>query len=663
MHYLFSYLFKYESNQLFIKLFFIIVEVKMNTINYQNNIESEDNDSIFKCSSQLAEKGYSYTTDGLLCPLEDDYFIKIGRTDKKYSYSIVKKEDNDIRYVSSSYTCKEAITEYKESRTKQLTEYWSNTGNTTDIKPLLSAIELDLLNEHNFSQVNKTFDAYKKEIQKSSEVVDDSVIKEIEKRRNPKLNPFKRKEAENIEAEIKEVGFVGYLAEYLDNIHKGEHRNIYLKIMGAYIIIIGKASFLIETIANSEEGKSLEDWIVFNLIIPQQFVYRVNSITKSSFTRYAEKSEYYFDRMILIFGDLGRKNAFQSMEELFNIIKVLITEKEYVRDLSDKADDGNYSNKQLKLKCESIGGVYSSVKNDFTEGDSQMESRTISCTPNGATDDEVMDLIIDLECEISPETEAKKESVKKLEKFQNYILYCATMDLTIINPYGQVFKRYAKKSDTPKRELKQTMKLFDAYCKLTYFNCDDINGHMVASENQLNEFMQDICLQNALIPYESDFLKMIMAKGKETELEIIDTEEDDVLEDCYETVLDSFDDIDAEVFSDLTYTNEEKAVKTLLKLYKLGGTALSHEKNVFFRISDIRRQYSKYKAYKNIDDIQKLIHRLVKKGYIDSIEYQDGKQNIYYLTEQCNDISTSFELTEEDKESAKDFLKKVGVNE
>ncbi len=30
---------------------------------------------------------------------------------------------------------------------------------------------------------------------------------------------------------------------------------------------------------------------------------------------------------------------------------------------------------------------------------------------------------------------------------------------------------------------------------------------------------------------------------------------------------------------------------------------------------------------------------LVKKGYLDSIEYQDGKQSIYYLTEQYNDIA------------------------
>ena len=61
--------------------------------------------------------------------------------------------------------------------------------------------------------------------------------------------------------------------------------------------------------------------------------------------------------------------------------------------------------------------------------------------------------------------------------------------------------------------------------------------------------------------------------------------------------------------------------------------------------------------------MQSLIHRLVKKGYVDSIEYQDGKQNIYYLTNQCNNITAPFELTEEDKKSAEEFLKRVGVTD
>ncbi len=643
----------------------------MNTPEHYSKIELETNECIFKCSQSLEEKGYKYTNEGLYCPLIDNKYLEIGRTDKYFRYSIVEEKDSTFNYISSTYTCKEAITEDKDSRTKKLVEYWSNTNNTTDIKPILSTIAVDLMNETDFAQVNKTFNQYEEQ-QKKQSIDVDSLDKAIESRRNPKLNPFKLKKAEEVETELKDIGLVKYLDKQLDKLHKGKHTNIYRKILGAFKIMQGKGSYIFETIAKSGEGKSLEDEIVFSLIIPKQYVYKVNNITTSSFTRYSDKSEYYFDRMILLFGDFGSQKSFSNMEELLNILKVLITEKEYIRDLSDKSDDGNYSNKQLKLKCESIGGAYSSVINEFTQGDSQLESRTISSTPYGAKEEDIMDFMIMLEYEDSNESKQKKEAEKELKKFQNYLLAHVSDNLVIVNPYGKVFKKYALHSEVPKRELKQSMELFDSYCKLTYFNCDEINGHLVASENQINEYMKEIALENSLIPYESNFLKMIIAKDKNTELTIIDRtiekESDDknkfnTLNQYYNEVLNSLSDVKAESFSDLKDYEEKQAIKRLLKLYKLGGTSSDHKKDVFFRISDIRRHYSKYKAYKNIDNVQALIHRLVKKGYIDNLEYKDGKQNIYYLTEQCDDIAIPFELTTDDKELAEKFLKEVSVAE
>ncbi len=636
----------------------------------KNNITLNDN--IFKCSLALEEKGYKYTTEGLFCPLVENIYLKIGRTNNKYSYSLVKYENLTFNYMSSTYTCKEPITEEKDSRTKKLNQYWAKVSNNTSIEPILSTIAIDLLNETDFTQINATFDTYEKEKQKTAKEDSDSIDYEIEGRRNPKLNPISKNEAKQVEDELKSIGFVKYLEKHLDKLHKGNHTNMYRKLLGAFKIMRAEGSYIFETIAKAGEGKSLEDDIVFSLIIPPRYIYKVNSITKSSFTRYSDKNPNYFDRMILLFGDFGSRKSFNQMEELLNILKVLITEKEYVRDLSDKTDDGNYDNKKLTLKCDSIGGVYSSVINDFTNGDSQLESRTISSTPYGAKEEEIMDFMILLEYKDSTESKEKQEAEKELKKFQKYLLSLVNKEMTIVNPYGNIFKRYAIHGDVPKRELKQVLELFDAYCKLTYFNCDEVNGHMVASEEQLNEFMKEICLENALIPYESDFLKMIIAKEKDTELTIINTDDENETDDknnsnpltkYYKNILKQIKVTSATSFSDLNKYLEEQAVKQLLKLYKLGGTSSEHKENVFFRISDIRRQYSKYKAYKNIDDVQTLIHRLVKKGYIDSLEYQDKKQSIYYLTSQCNDIAIPFELTEEDKESAKEFLKKVGVIE
>ena len=37
-----------------------------------NETEEALNNSIYKCSTKLAEKGYFYSDDGLYCPLEKD---------------------------------------------------------------------------------------------------------------------------------------------------------------------------------------------------------------------------------------------------------------------------------------------------------------------------------------------------------------------------------------------------------------------------------------------------------------------------------------------------------------------------------------------------------------------------------------------------------------
>ena len=91
-----------------------------------NNLGNEKTKSIYECSPKLAEKGYKSTIDGLICPLENDKYLKIGRTDKKYSYSICSYDSFTFNYLSSAYTCKESITEEKDSRTKKLNEFWSN---------------------------------------------------------------------------------------------------------------------------------------------------------------------------------------------------------------------------------------------------------------------------------------------------------------------------------------------------------------------------------------------------------------------------------------------------------------------------------------------------------------------------------------------------------
>ena len=92
-----------------------------------------------------------------------------------------------------------------------------------------------------------------------------------------------------------------------------------------------------------------------------------------------------------------------------------------------------------------------------------------------------------------------------------------------------MFIEYSKNSDVAIRELKQQLELFDGYCLLTNYECKQVHGHYVAPQKQVQDYFNKIALENALIPYESNFLKLIMAKGKKHELTLLNDDQEDYL--------------------------------------------------------------------------------------------------------------------------------------
>lgn len=477
---------------------------------------------------------------------------------------------------------------------------------------------------------------------------------------------YDHKIADNIQEIIQEKGLINYLNDNISKIHLGDNKNIYRKILMGFNVMRGKGSYLCETIAESGTGKSLEDEIAFLKVIPKEYIFRKNLMSFASFTRYSNISEWYFDRLIVYFGDFGSKKSFKKIEDVFDVFKVLISENEYSRDLSDKVDNGSYENVSLDLKVNSIGGVYSSTLNSFTDDDKQLISRTIKSTPSEVNEDDLMRFISYLNYPLSKQAKAKAKAEKELERFQEYLKKLVNEDLTIINPYTHIFERYSKNSDVTIRELKQQLELFDGYCLLTYYQCKNINGHLVASQKQVKDYFNYIALENALIPYESNFLKMLMAKGKKSELKILDDDQDDYLTVYLNNALENLQeqknlyDTDVYTFDDLEPKEEQFAVKKLLQLYKLGGTNSEHKENIFFRISDITRVYKRYKDFKNIDNLRDLLYKLNKNGYLGKLEYQSKGKNIYYLTVKCDNIINTIEFTQEDVFAQEEYLKDIG---
>ena len=505
---------------------------------------------------------------------------------------------------------------------------------------------------------------------------DDSIIKEIinpmdsmEQRANPILTPNEKAIADAIADEIDNIGLLPYLDNILKDIHIGEHKNIYRKILMLFKIMKGDARFLSETTAKAEAGKSFEDEIVFGLIAPQRYIFKVNDITPASFRRYASIDPYYFDRQIIVFGDLGSKKSFKHLEDVFNIFKVLITEKEYNSTISDKVGD-SWENLELNLKVNSIGAVYSTTKTGFTDGDEQLISRTIFSTPAIVEDIDIMKLQFYLKYSKSRQSKARAKAEQKLKEFGLYLMSMVNTDIEIINPYLDVFITYALKSESPKRELNQQLELFDAYCILTKDKAvEDAKGSLFASLEQLKEYMDYINLENALIPYEYDFLQMIMAKGKSNELRIVyEIDPSEVIGNADLLTLIECENYAIELLdTDYAATKEDLSPKELKSLpykliagYGLRAKGLNHKEKAFFRISDIQGLYYKYSAFKNGGDISKLLQSLYKKGYLGKYEYKHNKENIYYLTPLCESILTKFKPKKSYDQYVTDYIANVG---
>lgn len=516
----------------------------------------------------------------------------------------------------------------------------------------------------------------------------------IEQRTNPVLSKEELLTAKKVKGAIKKDGLVNYLNKPLNDIQVGEHKNIYRKSLSEFNIMRGKGSYLNETTAKAEAGKSFEDEIVWEIITPPRYIKKINDITEPAFKSYSDQSTYYFNRLTILFGDFGSRKSFKKIEPVFNMIKPLITENEYDSSKMEKGEN-DWELKEIHLKVDSIGGVYSTTLNSFTEDDNQLISRTINSTPAPVDVGDVIDHLDNLEYSGTKQSKAKEKGIQKLKDFGTYMMSLVNYDTEIINPYKDIFKEYALKSDNPIREFQQQKELFNSYCVLTNYDCKKIDGYTVASIKQLNEYMNDINLENALIPYEYDFLKMIMADGTNYQLTMvrdIDYEEhiksikskDNLSNEEKEAIIkgvrkemesedivtliecenNAFDLMDIER-EDLTSQQLKDLHNKLHNLYGLRSRSDKFTgKKVFFKFNDLKYVHGRKSAYKNIDNLSKLLQNLESKGYIGKYDYKDNRtsENLYYLTPMCEELSSQLNLTENDfKTYWNEYKERTGI--
>lgn len=657
--------------------------------------------SVYELSDELLEKDWDFDNSAIYIPYTfkhernadtRDIYLRIERIPNQKKdfmlYSWTSKEGDEYRKLNSFrrnilLTEEDIDTSSKSSINRKL----SHLGRIAKLdsgegsyKGFFENLLIDVVNApclDVFKELDFDFPILDDEDSEELEVSE--IEQSIQDRRCPTLDDKAIAEASEVENTIKDIGAIAYLENIVDKFHIGNHKNIYRKHIGGFNIIRGKGAYLMGTTAKSGEGKSLEDEIAILKLIPNEYIFKKNQMTLSSFSRYCEASPFYFDRMIVYFGDLGGRKSFQKVEDVFDVFKVLITEKAFSRDISEGTSKGGYETVSLTLIVESVGAVYQTVKTDFLGEDfEQYESRSIQSTPFEAKSDQILDLIFALKMEDSIESIAQREADKEVLKYHNYLRQLISKNISIINPFKSVFKKLVKHSDIANRDLTQLLELFEGFCVLTYFDCKVINGKYIASQKQLKTFVNDICLDNTLAPHESDFIKMLIgikADGEKTKyaLTIIEESEDDELDSLqpyHNAVLEAIGEIQhLDNFQSLTiegleYSKRDKAISKLLEMFKLKGRSVNHEECVFFRVSDIKGAYSNIKAFKNIDDVGALLNKLYDKGFINKLDFYDNKrQNIYYLTSKCEEITSPIEITEDDIVEAQNFLIYQGVYE
>lgn len=294
-------------------------------------------------------------------------------------------------------------------------------------------------------------------------------------------------------------------------------------------IMRGKFSAFLMDIAQSGAGKSHENYIVFEIVIPERYIEQIDNITVASFVRFADEHEYYLDRKIILFNDKGDENAISEMKLVMAILKRLITDHKY-SDYKSDSQGNKWVNKKFYLRTDSVGAVISTVDNKDALKDSQTVNRSLQSRPADVDIDELLDHIGYIQGGWSYQAMEKTGAEKDLKEFGIFLMSLVNDDDIIVNPYQSIFKRYCKTANVQgdiTREHERQLALFDAYCRINKHQCKKDGRYYVASQKQVNDYFSDINLENALNPIESDFIEMLM-KGNNKNEPLILIDDDDI---------------------------------------------------------------------------------------------------------------------------------------
>ena len=302
---------------------------------------------------------------------------------------------------------------------------------------------------------------------------------------------------------------------YIDSIVEwftaGERNNI----MYAFTVYAGqvilKNPVSVICLGEASSGKSHIQETALRLI-PKRFVVNEKKITEAALFNRAKKDRYFYDGMIVNYGDMGGSNDHEFMEESKNLMKELQSDGFLNKPLNIPDGEGGWEVKDLEL----VGRpclTYTTVPNHYF--DDQEMSRSIFITPRMDNQNIFNKRNSALEFKHGKSYKIIKHYEKEAELVPYMLLHLKEVfeNIVIINPYVYFVINFLKDSAFYKRDFDKFNGILKTITALNYYNHEvyDIDGKKVILTNiaDVQEFM------SLLQPYKESISANLSPKAVE----------------------------------------------------------------------------------------------------------------------------------------------------
>ena len=302
--------------------------------------------------------------------------------------------------------------------------------------------------------------------------------------------------------------YIGSLVEWFT---AGERNNI----MYAFTVYAGqvilKNPVSVICLGEASSGKSHIQETALRLI-PKRFVVNEKKITEAALFNRAKKDRYFYDGMIVNYGDMGGSNDHEFMEESKNLMKELQSDGFLNKPLNIPDGEGGWDVKDLELEGKPCL-TYTTVPNHYF--DDQEMSRSIFITPRMDNQKIFNRRKSALEFKHGKSYKILKQYEKEAELIPYMLLHLKEIfeNTVVINPYVHFVIDFLKNSSFYKRDFDKFNGLLKTITAMNYYNHEvyDVDGKKVVLTN-----IADVQLFISLLrPYKESISANLAPKAVE----------------------------------------------------------------------------------------------------------------------------------------------------